>query len=155
CAAPVDPVAAERRAQRLRRHRRRSRDRRQLTFIPLTSLLMERIASTPRPGWEAAVEARGLKWHTGSTPYWSEDAYYRFTTAEVDAIVSATNDLHERCLEAVQHVIDERRYAELKIPEQAIPLIERSWQDEPPSLYGRFDLAYDGKSPPVMLEYNA
>ncbi len=116
---------------------------------------MERIASTPRPNWQEVVEARGLKWHTGTTPYWSEDAYYRFTTEEIDSVERATNELHERCLEAVQHVIDERRYAELGIPEHAIPLIEQTWKDEPPSIYGRFDLAYDGKSPPVMLEYNA
>jgi glutathionylspermidine synthase len=116
---------------------------------------MERIASTPRANWQEAVEARGLKWHTGTTPYWSEEAYYRFTTEEIDSIERATNELHERCLEAVQNVIDERRYGELKIPDHAIPLIERSWKEEPPSIYGRFDLAYDGKSPPVMLEYNA
>ena len=116
---------------------------------------MERIVSTPRPNWVEAVEARGLKWHTGATPYWSEDAYYRFSTDEIDSIERGTNELHERCLEAVQHVIDERRYAELKIPEHAIPLIERTWKEEPPSIYGRFDLAFDGKSPPVMLEYNA
>ncbi len=116
---------------------------------------MERIASTPRANWQETVEARGLKWHTGTTPYWSEDAYYRFTADEIDSIERATNELHERCLEAVQHVIDERRYEELKIPEQAIPLIEKTWRDEPPSIYGRFDLAYDAKGPPVMLEYNA
>ena len=116
---------------------------------------MERITCEPRPNWQEAVEARGLKWHTGSTPYWSEDAYYRFTTDEIDSIERATNELHERCLEAVQHVIDEKRYGELKIPAKAIPLIERTWRDEPPSIYGRFDLAYDGTSPPVMLEYNA
>src|ERR1043165_3036347 len=116
---------------------------------------MERIQSTPRANWVEAVESRGLKWHTGETPYWSEDAYYRFSTEEIDAVERATNELHERCLEPVQHVIDEARYGELKIPEHAIPLIERSWKEEPPSIYGRFDLAYDGKSPPVMLEYNA
>ena len=116
---------------------------------------MERLPSTPRPDWERAVEARGLKWHTGATPYWSEDACYRFTAEEVDSIERATNELHERCLEAVQHVIDERRYAELRIPESAVPLITASWEAEPPSVYGRFDLAYDGASPPKMLEYNA
>lgn len=116
---------------------------------------MQRHSSTPRPDWQQAVEARGLKWHSGSTPYWSEDAYYAFMTDEIDSIERATNELHERCLEAVQHVIDEGRYDELRIPEHAIPLIERSWKEEPPSIYGRFDLAYDGKSPPVMLEYNA
>ncbi len=116
---------------------------------------MERIQSTPRPDWQAAVEGRGLKWHTGQTPYWSEDAYYRFTTEQIDTIERATNELHARCLEAVQHVIDAKRYPELRIPDSAIPLITKSWDDEPPSIYGRFDLAYDGKSPPKMLEYNA
>jgi glutathionylspermidine synthase len=116
---------------------------------------VERIQSTPRPDWQAAVERRGLKWHTGQTPYWSEDAYYQFTTEQVDTIERATNELHARCLEAVQHVIDAKRYAELRIPDSAIPLITKSWEDEPPSIYGRFDLAYDGKSPPKMLEYNA
>ncbi len=116
---------------------------------------MERLASTPRPDWQQAVESRGLKWHTGQTPYWTEDVYYRFTAEQIDTIERATNELHERALEAVQHVIDEKRYAELGIPAHAAPLIEATWEAEPPSLYGRFDLAYDGSSPPKMLEYNA
>ena len=116
---------------------------------------MERIVSTPRPDWQSAVEARGLKWHTGQTPYWSENAFYQFTAAQVETVERATNELNERCLEAVQHVIDERRYGELRIPDHAIPMIEASWNAEPPSIYGRFDLAYDGASPPKMLEYNA
>ena len=116
---------------------------------------MERIVSTPRPNWESIVEDRGLKWHTGKTPYWSEDAYYSFTTDQVETIERATLELHERCIEAVQHVIDEKRFAELKIPENAVAVIKKSWEEEPPSVYGRFDLAYDGKSPPKMLEYNA
>lgn len=41
------------------------------------------------------------------------------------------------------------------IPESAVPLIESSWEAEPPSLYGRFDFAYDGINPPKLLEYNA
>ena len=93
---------------------------------------MERIKSTPRPDWQAIVEARGLKWHTGQTPYWCEDAYYRFTTEQIESLERATNELHERCIEAVQHVIDEKRYAELRIPEHAIPLVEKSWAAEPP-----------------------
>src|SRR5262249_49314829 len=114
---------------------------------------MERIASAPRPNWEEADGARGTQGPTGHIPYCGEDAHHRFSTDEIDALERGTNELHERCLEAVQHVIDERRYAELKIPEHAIPLIERTWDEEPPSIYGRFDLAFDGKSPPVMLEY--
>jgi glutathionylspermidine synthase len=116
---------------------------------------MKRIVSTPRPDWQAVVESRGLKWHTGQTPYWSEEAHYEFTTEQIEQIERATSELHERCLEAVQHVIDEKRYDELRIPAHAVPLIESSWEAEPPSVYGRFDLAYDGVSPPKMLEYNA
>ena len=116
---------------------------------------MERISCAPRANWQSIVEARGLKWHTGQTPYWSEEAYYQFTTTQIESLERATNELHARCLEAVQHIIDEKRYPELKIPEMAIPLIEKSWNQEPPSVYGRFDLAYDGTSPPKMLEYNA
>jgi glutathionylspermidine synthase len=36
-----------------------------------------------------------------------------------------------------------------------VPAILRSWERDDFSLYGRFDLAYDGASPPKLLEYNA
>jgi glutathionylspermidine synthase len=67
----------------------------------------------------------------------------------------ATNELHEMCLEAVQHVIAQHRFEELAIPEHAVPLIVESWESDAPSIYGRFDLSYDGRTSPKMLEYNA
>jgi glutathionylspermidine synthase len=67
----------------------------------------------------------------------------------------ATNKLHAMCLEAAQHIIDQRLFLRLGIPAHIIPLIEAAWEQEPPSLYGRFDLAYDGLGPPKLLEYNA
>ena len=36
-----------------------------------------------------------------------------------------------------------------------VPLICRAWDGEPPSVYGRFDLIYDGSGPPKLLEFNA
>jgi glutathionylspermidine synthase len=116
---------------------------------------MRRITCTPRKDWERKVEAVGLAWHSGAAPYWNESAYYEFSAKEVDLIEAATNELHARALEAVQHVIDHKLYARMGIPQIAVPLIERSWEEEPPSLYGRFDLAYDGENPPKLLEYNA
>jgi len=116
---------------------------------------MRRITCSPRRDWERKVEEVGLTWHTGSVPYWNESAYYEFTAREVDSIEAATNNLHALCLKAVQHVIDNKLYARMGIPDFAVPLIERSWEEEPPSIYGRFDFAYDGVSPPKMLEYNA
>lgn len=117
---------------------------------------MKRVATTERIDWQHRVPSQGLTFHTPPAgPYWNEGAYYEFTAAQVDVLEAATNTLHELCLEAVQHVIDHKRYAELCIPAIAIPMIERSWEEELPSIYGRFDFAYDGAGEPKMLEYNA
>src|SRR5258708_1976905 len=116
---------------------------------------MRRIELTPRVHWEEKVEEAGLTWHSLDQPYWNESAFYEFTAQEVEVLESATNELAEMALEAAQHVIDNKLYAKLGIPQEAVPLIEDSWRSEPPSLYGRFDLAYDGIHPPKLLEYNA
>ena len=116
---------------------------------------MRRIAVAPRDNWEQKVEEAGLTWHTGERPYWNESAYYEFTAKEVDVLEAATNELEAMTLAAAQHIIDNRLYSRMGIPDHAIPLIESSWEAEPPSLYGRFDFAYDGVNPPKLLEYNA
>ena len=117
---------------------------------------MRRIASPPRADWQKRVEAAGLLWHTGEQhAYWNEAAFYEFTAKEVDLLASATNELEEMTRQAAQYAIDNRLYLRMGIPELAVPLIERSWVAEPPSLYGRFDLMYDGCHPPKLLEYNA
>src|SRR5258707_7189831 len=117
--------------------------------------LMRRVASTPRAHWQQKVEESGLMWHSAEQPYWNESAFYEFTAKEVEVLESATNELASMALAAAQHVIDNKLYARMGIPEHAVPLIERSWKAEPPSLYGRFDLAYTGDEPPKLLEYNA
>jgi glutathionylspermidine synthase len=117
---------------------------------------MERIVTPPRFDWQEKVESYGMGYHTidGQT-YWDETAYYSFTTTEIDELEAATGELHEMCIKAAEHVITHKLYDRLTIPPQAIALIERSWENDEPSIYGRFDLAYDGNSPPKMLEYNA
>jgi glutathionylspermidine synthase len=52
-------------------------------------------------------------------------------------------------------VIEEGWWARLDINEAAVPSILRSWERDDFSLYGRFDLSFDGGSPPKLLEYNA
>src|SRR5215471_5597068 len=97
------------------------------------------------------VEAAGLTWrNVGGFPYWDESAFYEFTAPAADLLAGATNELERMTREAVQHAIDNRLYAKMAIPELAIPLIERSWEAESPSLYGRFDLIYDGCHPPKL-----
>jgi glutathionylspermidine synthase len=116
---------------------------------------MQRIACPPRPDWQHRVEDAGLAWHTNERPYWNESAFYRFTAREVDELEAATNELEAITLRAAEHIIANKLYDRLQIPPLAVPLIEASWHAEPPSLYGRFDLAYDGTGPPKLLEYNA
>jgi glutathionylspermidine synthase len=111
--------------------------------------------STPRPNWQQRVEEAGLAWHSSDRPYWNESAFYQFTAREVAEIETATNEFEAMTLRAVEHIIENKLYGRLKVPPIAIPLIEASWRAEPPSLYGRFDLAYDGSRPPKLLEYNA
>ena len=122
---------------------------------------MQRISLTPRDDWQQKVESAGLTFHSPESmdrPYWDESVAYEFSAAEIDTLEAAGNTLQEMCLRAAQHVIDEKRYAELDIPAEAIPAIEWAWENEPPALYGRFDLSWAGASSdhaPKLLEYNA
>jgi glutathionylspermidine synthase len=110
----------------------------------------------PRQDWEERVEKLGLTFHTiENTPYWDESICYRFTAAEINMLEAATEALQQLCLEAGQFIIDHNRLDDLAIPAAARDAIRTTWESEPPSVYGRFDLAYDGLNPPKLLEYNA
>jgi glutathionylspermidine synthase len=62
--------------------------------------------------------------------------------------------LWELCVEAVQHVIDKGLYQQFAIPPEFVPYIEKTWDEDHPSIYGRFDLCYkDGQV--KLLEFNA
>jgi glutathionylspermidine synthase len=115
---------------------------------------VKRLSISERPNWQQTVESQGFLFHSTDTPYWNESACYEFRETEILAIERATNELFELCMEAVQHVIDRKRYAEFHIPAEYGELIEFSWDNDLPSLYGRFDLAYDGQQI-KMLEFNA
>jgi glutathionylspermidine synthase len=118
---------------------------------------MRRHAETPRRDWRELVERAGLLWSdTGNEPYWIEDASYAFTLNEVLVLEEATRELHRRCLDAVQAVIDRGWWPRFGIAPGIAEAITREWNVEPPSIYGRFDLAYDHRHGTVkMLEYNA
>ena len=117
---------------------------------------MDRLPLTPRPDWRERVEALGFVWHTADgRPYWNEAACYRFDRAQVGEIERATQELYRLCLEAGQHIIDRDLFHRFGIPDFVVPLIRKAWDEEPPALnYGRFDLGYDGVSPPKMFEFN-
>ena len=117
---------------------------------------MRRIQIEPRQNWQQKVEQCGLVFHTeDQAVYWNESAYYEFTSSEIDDLETASNELHKMCMDAVEHVIANKRYDAFGLNPQTIQAIEWAWEAEPPNLYGRFDFVYDGTSAPKLLEYNA
>ena len=116
---------------------------------------MQRISTPPRDRWRERLEGAGFGYHSGPDgPYWNETAYYAFEPSEIESIERATAELWECCLEMVQLVIDRGLYHRFHIPEAFIPYIEKTWEEDHPSIYGRFDLAYRGGQI-KLLEFNA
>lgn len=125
---------------------------------------MERRTIEPRPGWQQTVEEQGLiypltRQPDGSLrPYWDESAYYVFTLDEVEALEEVVEALHRMCLAAAEHIVAEGRFADLGITDPRVAhVVAEAWRRraELPSVYGRFDLRYDGTGPAKLLEYNA
>ena len=116
---------------------------------------MQRIPVTPRNNWQKAVESIGFGFHTADVPYWDESAYYAFSVPEIEKLEAVTTELWELCLQAVQYVIDDNLFEQFKVPAFIVPHIIDSWNNDAPAIYGRFDLCYDGKNEPKLLEFNA
>jgi glutathionylspermidine synthase len=117
---------------------------------------MKRVAGTPRANWRAEAEKIGFSYHTiDGDVYWDESGWFEFSYEDIRIIEQATNVLHAMCIEAAECVIEEERFAEFGIPSQFHYWIRESWEADQPTLFGRFDLAWDGTGPPKMLEYNA
>ncbi len=117
---------------------------------------MNRHAIAPRENCQARVERDGLIWHTaGGAPYWNEAAYYVFSPREIEDLEVATAELYRMFVSAGQYVVDKQLFGRFGIPDWCWPLITKAWNAEPPALnYGRFDLGYDGHSPPKLFEFN-
>jgi glutathionylspermidine synthase len=125
---------------------------------------MERRTIAPRPGWQQTVEEQGLIYpltrypDDSLRPYWDESAYYVFTLPEVEALEEVVEELHTMCLAAAAHIVEHDRFADLGITDPRLArLVAEAWRRraELPSVYGRFDLRYDGTGPAKLLEYNA
>jgi glutathionylspermidine synthase len=116
---------------------------------------MKRELLTPRADWIAQCEAIGFFYHSIDGTYWDESRCYRFSADEIDVLEAATSELAARCLEAAEHIVAHGRMDELAIPRAWQAYVAASWQAREPSLFGRFDFAYDGSGPPKLLEFNA
>jgi glutathionylspermidine synthase len=126
----------------------------QTHFNTFRKIYMERIRITPRNNWQQAVEQLGFGFHTSNVPYWDESAYYRFSMQEILLIENATAELWDMSLAAVQHVIDNHLYERFSIPEWITGYIEKTWTEDHPAIYGRFDLCYNNGQL-KLLEFNA
>ena len=119
---------------------------------------MDRHLIQARENWHVKVEQVGFTYHTlDGVAYWDENVCYQFSRGEADRIEQSTNELYQICLVSVDHVIKHQLYDRFLIPEEFIPKIESSWRKRDPSIYGRFDLVWDGSlnTSPKMLEFNA
>jgi glutathionylspermidine synthase len=119
---------------------------------------MRRVVLPPRADWQAQVERLGFAFHTidGAT-YWDESVAYEFTLDEIERDIEApTEAIEQLCFSFIDRAIgSEATLTKLAIPEQHWDLIAESWRRGDRNLYGRLDLAYDGKGPAKLLEYNA
>lgn len=116
---------------------------------------MKRITVAPRPDWQSEMARIGFNYHSIDGNYWQEDACYVFTEFQIDLLEDATNALHHMYVQAVAHVVKTGDYARLGIDDITAKQIEDSFGRQAPSLYGRFDLCFDGINPPKLYEYNA
>ncbi|MBF4461978.1 MULTISPECIES: glutathionylspermidine synthase family protein [unclassified Rathayibacter] len=120
---------------------------------------MRRYTLTPRPDWRARCDEVGFSFYDlpseGGRPYWNESAAYGFTAAEIETIEGATQELFDRCMDACEHVVRTGRFAEFGIPARFHELVRTSWDEDDPTVYGRFDLAYDNEHTVKLLEFNA
>lgn len=120
---------------------------------------MKRVVTEQRPNWKEHAEGLGFKLHTMfDKPYWNEGVHYSFTLEQVEKdLEDPSTELHAMCLQAVEHVVNrEELLDQMQIPEAHWDYVLNSWNTERnQTLYGRFDLAYNGQGPAKMLEYNA
>ena len=111
-----------------------------------------------RDGWEAKAEADGFIFHhVDGELYWDESVCYQFTLAQIENdLEDPTQELADMCLALVDEVVQSNALMDmLAIPPKVQPMVRESWQRKEPTLYGRFDFAYDGNGPAKLYEYNA
>lgn len=119
---------------------------------------MERLRIDARQDWRETAAREGFTFHyLDGEIYWDETAAYVFTMDEIERDLEApTEELHAMCLELVDEAVrSDALMARLAIPEPVRDWVADSWRYGSPSLYGRFDFAYDGGGPAKLLEYNA
>ena len=112
---------------------------------------MERKTIDERKNYAQKIEELGFFYHPD---YWGEGRYYEFTSEEVTALERATQDLYSMVCDAVEYLITHDRLPEMQIPVGVKDYIRQSWERDELSVYGRFDLFFDGREI-KLYEFNA
>ena len=118
---------------------------------------MRRVPIQARPDWRQRAADCGFAFHTiDGQPYWDETAYYAFDLRQVeDDIEDPTAELHAMAMALADEAAGSQELMErLAIPGHARDQVAASWRRRDPHLYGRIDLAYDGRGPAKLYEYN-
>jgi glutathionylspermidine synthase len=118
--------------------------------------MIRRPVAPIRNDWQRKVEEIGFHFYEiDGLPYWDESAFYEFTSAQIDHLDDVTTELNGMCLQLVERVVREELFGLLGIPPLFWDFVRSSWNVKQPTIYGRFDLCYDGRSEPKLLEFNA
>lgn len=119
---------------------------------------MEKLTLPERPDWRDTAKENGFTFaDMHGEPYWEESSAYRFSLRQIEEdIEDPSTEIHAMCREAVAKITGtERLMSRMGIPAEHYDLVAGSWRRDEPEIYGRMDLAYDGKGPAKLLEYNA
>ena len=73
---------------------------------------------------------------------------------EIEHLEDVTQRLQGMCVEAAHHLAT-GTFGTLGLSERALAVARDSLAADPVSVYGRFDLRYDGEGPAQLYEYNA
>lgn len=118
---------------------------------------MKRIAIVERGDWRAQAAEYGFRFHTiDGQRYWDERAYYAFNLRQIERdLEDPSAELHAMAMGLLDEIVaSEALMQRLAIPPAFRDWIADSWRRREPHLYGRLDLAYDGRGPAKLYELN-
>ena len=117
---------------------------------------MKRAAIKPRWFWRTKLTRAGAaSWNDLCRGSWNESACYELSAAEIETLRNAARLLHGMYSTALDAVAQNGWWARLGLSALMGEQVATSWARRDKALMGRFDLAWDGQSPPKLLEYNA
>ncbi|CCQ10779.1 Similarity with glutathionylspermidine synthase [Pseudoalteromonas luteoviolacea B = ATCC 29581] len=119
---------------------------------------MFRRKSTVRSDLDKQAQFYGFEFYNiDNEVYWDESAYYQLSLSQIENdLEDPSDELEQMCLSLVDEICkSELLLHKCRIPERFWDKIAQSWKHQDPSLYGRMDFSYNGKSHAKLLEYNA